>query len=181
MFCILKNCKNTFFYKNDPREHVMLMQGDITLSGATVRVHSECLSGDVFSSLHCDCGSQLQQSLALLAKSSLGILIYLKQEGRDIGLTNKLRAYDLQHQGLDTVQANQALGLPIDNRSFDAAIALLKHYDINDICLLTNNPDKLLAFETADFNVKRKALITQDNQHNAKYLKTKKEKLAHLL
>ena len=108
-------------------------------------------------------------------------MIYLKQEGRDIGLTNKLRAYQLQQQGLDTVQANQALGLPVDNRNFSAAITLLKHYVINNIHLLTNNPDKLLAFEQAGFNTKRLSLIVQNNQHNQKYLATKKEKLAHLL
>lgn len=171
----------TFFCKNDTREHIALIKGDKNNTDATVRIHSECITGDVFSSLHCDCGDQLDTSLKILSQVSLGIMIYLKQEGRDIGLTNKLRAYNLQQQGLDTIEANQALGLPIDNRDYQPAIDFLKQYQLTHINLLTNNPDKIAAIKDAEFNVKRLPLIIAENKNNHQYLKTKKTKLAHLL
>jgi len=171
----------TFFYEDDPREHVALIKGDLKCNTGIVRIHSECLTGDVFSSLHCDCGEQLQQSLQTLSEAPLGIMIYLKQEGRDIGLTNKLRAYHLQQQGHDTVDANLMLGLPIDNRHFKPATALLNHYKLSSIQLLTNNPDKVSALKKAGFEVERLPLVVNNNCHNYNYLKTKQEKLAHLL
>lgn len=170
----------TFFCNDDHREHVALIKGKYN-SEALVRIHSECLTGDVFSSLHCDCGSQLDLSLEKLAAADFGILIYLKQEGRDIGLTNKLRAYHLQQQGLDTVDANLALNLPVDNRDYQPAIALLNHYQIHDMKLLTNNPDKVNALTKAGFNVKRVEIKIDSHQHNHGYLQTKKHKLAHLI
>jgi len=171
----------TFFYHHDAREHIALIKGNIEQSTALVRIHSECLTGDVFASLHCDCGTQLDQSLQQLANADFGIMIYLRQEGRDIGLTNKLRAYHLQQRGLDTVQANQALDLPVDNRDYSPAIAFLKQYPIKHIDLLTNNPDKIAAINQAGFQVTRLPLIVEENQHNHPYLQTKKHVLEHLL
>jgi 3,4-dihydroxy 2-butanone 4-phosphate synthase / GTP cyclohydrolase II len=171
----------TFFNHSDHREHVALIHGDLNQqTAAKLRIHSECLTGDTFGSLQCDCGQQLEESLQMLAQSQLGILIYLRQEGRDIGLTNKLRAYALQSKGYDTVDANLALGLPIDNRNFMPVIDFLNHFNIRHVALLTNNPEKMNALSEKGIQVTREALMTQENNHNACYLKTKKEKMAHL-
>ena len=118
----------------------------------TVRVHSQCLTGDVFHSLKCDCGEQLDKSLKLMANNNEGILIYLPQEGRNIGLINKLRAYKLQEDGLDTVEANMTLGFKDDERTYEAAIAILKKLDIKEIKLITNNPNKIVDVEQKGIN-----------------------------
>ncbi len=146
-----------------------------------VRVHSECITGDVFGSCKCDCGQQLQQSLAMLSKQG-GVLIYLRQEGRGIGLANKLKAYAFQEQGFDTVEANERLGLPVDNRDYAMAYQILKQMGIDTIRLLTNNPAKVTALQQYGINVvERLGLGVDVTPANHSYLKTKQEKLGHFL
>jgi 3,4-dihydroxy 2-butanone 4-phosphate synthase / GTP cyclohydrolase II len=147
-----------------------------------VRIHSECITGDVFNSCKCDCGKQLERSLELIAEEG-GVLIYLRQEGRGIGLANKLKAYSLQEKlGLDTVEANLKLGLPADNRDYVIAFQILKYLGIDAIRLLTNNPLKIAAIERLGITVQERiALEMESTNENRSYLKTKKEKLGHLL
>jgi len=146
-----------------------------------VRIHSECITGDVFGSCKCDCGSQLEQSLALISAVG-GVLIYLRQEGRGIGLANKLKAYALQEQGYDTVEANVELGLPVDNRSYAVAFQILKHMGISALKLLTNNPRKVAAISQYGISVReRVSLATEPTHENRAYLRTKQEKLGHFL
>lgn len=146
-----------------------------------VRIHSECITGDVFGSCKCDCGSQLEQSLALIAAEG-GILIYLRQEGRGIGLANKLKAYALQDEGFDTVDANVELGLPVDSRNYAVAFQILKYMGMHEIKLLTNNPHKVEAMTQYGINVvERLPLLVPSTPDNKMYLKTKQEKLGHFL
>jgi 3,4-dihydroxy 2-butanone 4-phosphate synthase/GTP cyclohydrolase II len=146
-----------------------------------VRIHSECITGDVFGSCKCDCGRQLNQSLSLIAAEG-GVFIYLRQEGRGIGLANKLKAYALQEQGWDTVDANYQLGLPVDNRSYVIAYQILKYFGIKIIRLLTNNPSKISEIESFGIKVtERLSLEIEPTEQSHKYLKTKKEKMGHLL
>ncbi len=146
-----------------------------------VRIHSECITGDVFGSCKCDCGSQLEQSLALIAAEG-GVLIYLRQEGRGIGLTNKLKAYALQEEGYDTVDANVELGLPVDSRNYGVAFQILKHMQVNAVRLLTNNPHKVEAMTQYGIAViERIPLLVPATPDNQTYLKTKQEKLGHFL
>lgn len=144
-----------------------------------VRVHSECLTGDVFGSLKCDCGGELAMAMEKIAKSG-GMLIYLRQEGRGIGLFNKVNAYALQDEGLDTVQANEALGFPKDARDYEIIGEIFKNFNITQIELLTNNPRKITALEKYA-KVLRTQIIVQSNCHNERYLEVKKQKLGHLL
>lgn len=171
-------------YKNmhNNEEAIVLSQGN-DFSEVMVRIHSSCFSGDVLSSLRCDCGQQLTESLSQLAQAKTGILIYLQQEGRGIGLLNKMRAYVLQEKGLDTVEANLALGLAMDARRYDFAIDILKHLGVKKIELLTNNPLKMaaLAPHWSTDALKRRALSIEPSLHNAAYLKTKQEKMGHFL
>ncbi len=147
-----------------------------------VRIHSQCLTGDSFYSLRCDCGWQLQTSMKKIQKAGRGIIIYLNQEGRGLGLTNKIKAYSLQDQGLDTVDANNALGLPSDTRDYSLAADILKDLHITSINLLTNNPQKIDQLEKYGITVnKRISLEVTPNKNNKKYLKTKKEKMGHNL
>lgn len=146
-----------------------------------VRIHSECITGDVFGSCKCDCGAQLQLSLAQLAEQG-GILIYLRQEGRGIGLTNKLRAYALQEQGYDTVDANLELGFPADKRDYAIAFQILKYFGVDSLRLLTNNPKKVEAIEKYGLTVSERIPLTvKPTAENHAYLKTKRQKLGHLL
>jgi 3,4-dihydroxy 2-butanone 4-phosphate synthase/GTP cyclohydrolase II len=146
-----------------------------------VRIHSECITGDVFGSCKCDCGKQLEQSLALLATEG-GVLIYLRQEGRGVGLANKIKAYSLQDKGYDTVEANEHLGLPVDNRNYAMAFQILKHLGLNKIRLLTNNPYKIAAMEHYGVTVcERIPLLVAPTVENQAYLKTKQMKLGHYL
>ncbi len=146
-----------------------------------VRIHSECVTGDILGSCKCDCGKQLEQSLIQIAAEG-GILIYLRQEGRGIGLANKLKAYALQEQGLDTVDANHKLGLPVDKRDYAIAYQILKYFGVDTIRLLTNNPEKINALERYGITVtKRVPLEVEPTQESLRYLKTKKEKMGHLL
>lgn len=145
-----------------------------------VRIHSECLTGDLFGSLRCDCGPQLKKSKEIIAEKE-GIIIYLRQEGRGIGLIKKLEAYNLQDKGLDTVDANLILGFHSDERDYSDAINILKDLKVKDIILLTNNPDKIEAFDESGIRViRREALIIESNDQNEKYLQAKKDRMGHL-
>ncbi len=146
-----------------------------------VRIHSECITGDVFGSCKCDCGKQLEQSLALLAVEG-GVLIYMRQEGRGVGLANKIKAYSLQDEGYDTVEANEHLGLPVDNRNYAMAFQILKHLGLNQIRLLTNNPFKMGAMEHYGVKVcERIPILVTPTVENQAYLKTKQMKMGHYL
>jgi len=164
-------------------EHFAVLIGDGTESDTPlVRLHSQCITGDILGSLKCDCGDQLQAAMQLMADSSGGILVYLAQEGRDIGLLNKMRAYALQDSGLDTVDANHALGFHTDERLFMPAARILQALDVSKIQLITNNPDKISQLEQYGINVtKRVPLALETNPHNRSYLKTKKTRTGHLI
>jgi GTP cyclohydrolase II len=147
-----------------------------------VRVHSGCLTGDVFGSLRCDCGEQLQAALEAILANDYGALVYLPgHEGRGIGLANKIRAYALQDAGYDTVDANITLGFAPDNREFLSAADVLKDLEMHEICLLTNNPEKARELETAGISIRgRVPLVVKSNPHNQQYLKTKSARMGHL-
>jgi GTP cyclohydrolase II len=147
-----------------------------------VRLHSECLTGDVFGSLKCDCGPQLKEALRIIGAAGGGVLLYLRQEGRGIGLINKVRAYSLQDRGLDTVDANRRLGFADDERDYGHAAAILRALGIDQVRLLTNNPDKVAGLEAAGIKVaERVAHQMPANPHNADYLATKRKRSGHLL
>ncbi len=147
-----------------------------------VRLHSECLTGDVLGSLRCDCGQQLRTSLQMIAEAACGVLLYLPQEGRGIGLANKIRAYALQDRGLDTVDANLALGLPVDRREYASAAAILRSLGLRHVRLLTNNPLKCAALERYGVHVVERVPITvPPNSVNRRYLRTKADRMGHLL
>lgn len=166
----------------DGLEHAVLVRGKILKPPSLVRIHSQCLTGDTFTSLRCDCGDQLDRSMSLISKSGSGAIVYLNQEGRGIGLTNKIKAYALQDKGMDTVQANKVLGFPPDLRDFKVAADILSDLGISKINLLTNNPNK--KSQLSEFGIKvlkRIPLEIKPNKLNLKYLKTKKQKLNHQL
>jgi GTP cyclohydrolase II len=171
-----------FRASDDGQEHVALVVGAFAGKPPLVRLHSECLTGDVFGSLKCDCGPQLREALRIIAAEGGGVLLYLRQEGRGIGLANKVRAYSLQDRGLDTVDANRRLGFSDDERDYGHAAAMLKALGIDRVRLLTNNPDKVSGLETAGIAVaERVAHQMPTNPHNADYLATKRKKSGHLL
>ncbi len=162
-------------------EAVALVMGDVTSSAPLVRVHSQCLTGDVFGSLRCDCRQQLEMALSMIAQRGSGVLVYEQQEGRGIGLMAKLQAYELQDAGLDTVEANERLGFKADHRAFTLPAEMLKALGIRQVRLLSNNPDKVAALEQAGVEViERIPCEVAPNPHAEDYLKTKKEKLGHL-
>ena len=162
-------------------EHVALIVGSFGGRPPLVRLHSECLTGDVFGSLKCDCGPQLRAALALIEAEGGGVLLYLRQEGRGIGLANKVRAYQLQDRGLDTVDANRRLGFPDDTRDYGLAAAMLRALGIDAVQLLTNNPAKLAGLEAEGIGVvDRVAHHMPVNPHNADYLATKRDRSGHL-
>lgn len=166
----------------EPQEHIALVIGKRDASVPVVRLHSECLTGDVLGSLKCDCGPQLHQALHQIADAKWGVLLYLRQEGRGIGLVNKLRAYALQDQGFDTVDANVRLGFAIDARDFSVAARMLHLLNIGEVRLLTNNPKKVEGLEQAGIKVaKRLPLAIKANPHNAHYLTTKRDRTGHKL
>lgn len=162
-------------------EHVALIIGTPSGQPPLVRLHSECLTGDVLGSLKCDCGPQLDAALRLIADSGWGILLYLRQEGRGIGLINKLRAYELQDQGFDTVDANLRLGFAVDARDFGVAARMLTLLGQNHIRLLTNNPAKATQLEAGGINVERAPHSLPANPHNRAYLMTKRDRTGHVL
>lgn len=169
--------------KGEAVEHIALVKGDVVGDEVLTRVHSECLTGDVFASLRCDCGEQLARALERIEAEGRGLVVYMRgHEGRGIGITQKLRAYALQDQGLDTVQANLALGLPVDSRRFDAAAAILRDLGVRSVRLMSNNPMKILALQEHGIVVsEREAHEMPANAENGPYLLTKRDKLGHLL
>jgi GTP cyclohydrolase II len=170
-------------YGGEVEEAVVLEMGDLAgAAPALVRIHSQCLTGDVFHSLRCDCRAQLELSLAAIAEEGRGLLIYEHQEGRGIGLANKLRAYELQDGGADTVEANELLGFKADHRSYELPIEILRYFRLTSVRLLSNNPDKIAAIERAGIEVaERVPCLVEPSVTSEIYLRTKKEKLGHLL
>ena len=162
-------------------EAVALVMGDVHSAPPLVRIHSQCLTGDVFGSLRCDCRQQLEMALAMIAEQGAGVLIYEQQEGRGIGLMPKLQAYELQDAGLDTVEANQRLGFEADLRAFALPAGILKALGVSKVRLLSNNPDKVAALERGGIEVVERVPceVTPSSQAE-EYLKTKKEKMGHL-
>ena len=171
------------FQNSKSEEHAVLVKGDVTgKENVPVRIHSECLTGDVFGSKRCDCRDQLLRSLVYLGDEPFGLLIYLRQEGRGIGLLNKIKAYSLQDEGYDTVEANLKLGLPADNRDYSFAVEVINYFKIKSIKLMTNNPLKIDFLKTAGINVSgRIPLKNATTEYNRFYLTTKKEKMGHQL
>ena len=171
-----------FRASDDGQEHVALVVGAFGGKPPLVRLHSECLTGDVFGSLKCDCGPQLKEALEIIGQSGGGVLLYLRQEGRGIGLANKIRAYALQDRGLDTVDANQRLGFADDERDYGHAAAILRALGVDTVRLLTNNPSKVEGLEAAGIKVAERVPHQMPaNPHNADYLATKRKKSGHLL
>nr|WP_017129929.1 GTP cyclohydrolase II [Pseudomonas agarici] len=174
---------NGFLEEATNREHVVLTLGDVA-DGAPVlgRVHSECLTGDALFSQRCDCGSQLEAALQAIAREGRGVLLYLRQEGRGIGLMNKIRAYELQDGGADTVEANERLGFAADLRNYAICLPMLEHLGIQSLRLMTNNPRKVKALTDMGITVaERVPLHTGHNPHNKLYLATKADKLGHMM
>jgi GTP cyclohydrolase II len=175
--------RGNFDARGSSREEdaVALVMGDIHSTPPLLRIHSQCLTGDVFGSLRCDCRAQLEMALAMIAEQGAGILIYEQQEGRGIGLMAKLQAYELQDQGLDTVEANERLGFKADHREFMLPAEILKALGVARVRLLSNNPDKVAALEKGGIVVtERVPCEVAPEAHSEDYLKTKKEKLGHL-
>jgi GTP cyclohydrolase II len=164
-------------------EHAIVFKGEIDQAeDLPVRVHSECLTGEVFSSQRCDCDQQLGAALDYFEEESNGLLIYLRQEGRGIGLFNKIEAYCLQDQGFDTIEANEELGLSADSRSYQLAVKILGELGVRSVRLLTNNPLKIDALRVGGIEITRRVPVhSPPNHHNSAYLATKKQKMAHLL
>jgi GTP cyclohydrolase II len=169
--------------QSEIEEAVVLKLGDLSPEGgpSLVRIHSQCLTGDVFHSLRCDCRSQLELALDSIVAEGRGLLIYEHQEGRGIGLLNKLRAYELQDNGLDTVEANEKLGFKADLRDYALPAAILLYFNVHQVRLLSNNPDKVKALEEAGIEVVERApIIVPPLETTAEYMRTKREKLGHL-
>lgn len=164
-------------------EHVALSKGGADLSGqpVLVRIHSECLTGDAFGSLKCDCGPQLHATMKMIHDAGQGVILYLRQEGRGIGLTNKIRAYSLQDQGHDTVDANLLLNLPADARRYDMCSIMLGHLKVDEVKLITNNPLKIKALQDLGINVVDRVRLTVGlNIFNQDYLNTKQKRMSHM-
>jgi GTP cyclohydrolase II len=165
------------------KEHVVLSMGDISTDEPVLcRVHSECLTGDALFSMRCDCGPQLKFAMQKIAEQGRGMILYLRQEGRGIGLLNKIRAYSLQDQGADTVEANEQLGFAADGREYDVCKPILEHFGVRRVCLMTNNPLKVEALRSQGIEVVERVQIeTGLNRHNEDYLSVKMNKMGHLL
>ena len=170
----------------ESQEPVALVMGDLAKADTAplVRMHSSCFTGDLINSLRCDCGDQLQMALEMIAKEGCGVLVYLPQEGRGIGLAAKIKAYDLQDQGMDTVEANTALGFKADMRDYGVGIQILKDLGLKEVRLLTNNPKKTEAFNLRGFDLRvvdQVPILSPINEHNQKYMDTKRDKMGHKL
>jgi GTP cyclohydrolase II len=165
----------------ETEEAVVLTMGDLaTGPPPLVRIHSECLTGDVFHSLRCDCRAQLELALETIAREGRGVVVYEHQEGRGIGLLNKLRAYELQDQGADTVEANEQLGFAADLRGYQMSAGILRHLGLRSVRLMSNNPDKIAAVETAGIQVAERVSAAVEADHASEYLQTKRDKMGHL-
>jgi len=163
------------------KEHVAMVRGDIGGGGAVLcRVHSECFTGEVMGSLRCDCQAQLDRALERIAEEGRGVVVYLRQEGRGIGLSDKIRAYALQDEGADTMEANLALGFDADLRSYELAAAILADLSVTSVRLMTNNPDKLEGLSRAGVAVVREAHWVGESEHSAEYLRVKRDKMGHI-
>ena len=168
-------------YRAGEQEHLAIVRGDVaTAEGVLCRVHSECLTGEVLSSLRCDCRGQLERALDRIADERCGVLVYLRQEGRGIGLGNKIRAYALQDEGVDTVEANLRLGFDADERSYDIAAAILRDLDVRSVRLMTNNPDKIAGLSRSGVSVEQEPHWVAPSAHSQAYLEVKKTKLGHI-
>lgn len=174
---------HVFRNNRDSKEHIALTLGDVKGErGLLVRVHSECLTGESFCSLRCDCRDQLESSMRMIGQAGRGIIIYLRQEGRGIGLGNKVKAYALQDQGLDTIEANHQLGFDSDERNYHMAVSILKYFDIRSLLLITNNPEKIRDLkEHGIVIIQRVPIEITPNKYSCKYLRTKRDKAGHIL
>lgn len=175
---------NLYVYQDrEGKEQLAIVKGNIAgKANVLTRLHSECMTGDIFKSQRCDCGDQLQNALRRIEEEGCGLILYLRQEGRGIGLTNKIKAYALQEQGYNTVEANVMLGLPVDGRDYSIALAILQDLAVQSVRLLTNNPAKLEAFCNSSVSVvERVPLQIVPNEHNVAYLKTKRDVTGHYL
>ena len=174
---------HAFTDSKDLKDHLAISIGDLSVDKPILsRIHSQCVTGESFFSLRCDCRFQLTESLNQIAKKELGVIFYLQQEGRGIGLSNKIRAYNLQDNGLDTVEANHQLGFEEDERSYETVSAMISFLRIKKIDLMTNNPKKIDALKSFGVIINQRVpLSTNTNKHNQKYISTKIKKLGHLL
>ena len=172
-----------FENNKDGKDHIMVIKGNVIgAENVLTRIHSSCVTGDVLGSLRCDCGDQLKKALQMIEEKRQGVLLYMQQEGRGIGLTNKIKAYMYQDRGIDTYDANILLGFPPDPRQYELAAAMLKKFNISNIRLLTNNPQKIRDLEQFGVKIKERIPIEiPPNNFNRFYLETKKEKFGHLL
>jgi 3,4-dihydroxy 2-butanone 4-phosphate synthase / GTP cyclohydrolase II len=167
----------------DPTEHVAVVMGDVaTNEPVLVRVHSQCLTGDIFHSLRCDCGEQIEMAMKRIAEEGRGVVLYMRQEGRGIGLHNKIKAYALQDKGMDTVEANLALGFKADQRDYGVGAQILADLGIHKMRLMTNNPKKMTSLSSYGLKiVEQLPITTKPNKYNKQYLQTKQKKMGHLL
>jgi|TARA_Y100000996_G_scaffold106170_1_gene77922 GTP cyclohydrolase II len=167
--------------EKNAEEHLLLYMGELA-NDSLLRIHSQCLTGDTLYSLKCDCGSQLAMALEKIASEGKGMIIYMAQEGRGIGLVNKIRAYELQDKGMDTVEANEALGFAADERDYSYCKEILSSVNIESVRLMTNNPRKINGLEDVGIKVTERVAIQVDpNKHNEDYLKVKADKLGHMM
>ena len=174
---------HAFTETSSNKDHLAITMGKLDPASPTLaRIHSQCITGESFFSLRCDCRFQLTESLKKISENESGVIFYLQQEGRGIGLSNKIRAYKLQDGGMDTVEANHQLGFHEDERSYEIVVSMTEHLNLTSLNLMTNNPQKIKALEKMGLTInKRVPILSESNEHNKKYLSTKAQKLGHLM
>ena len=174
---------HAFTEKENKKDHLVIAFGDLSSDQPVLaRIHSQCITGESFFSMRCDCRFQLTESLKQITNNGSGVIFYLQQEGRGIGLSNKIRAYKLQDEGMDTVEANHQLGFHEDERNYEIVVSMAEHLNIKSVNLMTNNPKKINALEKMGLKInKRVPILSKSNEHNKKYLSTKALKLGHLM